>query len=299
VALVFEEEFLPSHFPEFAAITLVAAVVNGALGYGFSSITVPLALLFITNRLLNPALVLVEVALNGYVLWVNRAAVPGIRRRMTPVAIGLLPGIAIGTAGVALVHPDWLKLWTFTVLLPLILLQAAGLRRALRAEARWGVPFGAGVGALYALTTISGPPLALFLNNQGLAKREFRASLGFVRVAEASFTAAAYWYAGLFTRESLLLIPVVIPSLAIGVPFGAWLIRRVESETFRRLCMSFDAWIVGFALSRLLGSLHVIDAPGAFAVLGIVVAIDAVLLLRFFKLQGEGHDLRSPARARS
>ena len=31
------------------AITFFAAIVNGALGYGFSSITVPLALLFLTN----------------------------------------------------------------------------------------------------------------------------------------------------------------------------------------------------------------------------------------------------------
>ena len=54
------------------AITLGAAIVNGALGYGFSSITVPLALLFLTNRVLNPALVPIEVALNAYVLWVNR-----------------------------------------------------------------------------------------------------------------------------------------------------------------------------------------------------------------------------------
>src|SRR3989442_5499164 len=57
-------------------ITLLAATVNGALGYGFSSITVPVALLFYTNRILNPALVWVEVVLNGYVLWVNRASVP-------------------------------------------------------------------------------------------------------------------------------------------------------------------------------------------------------------------------------
>ena len=55
-------------------LTLGAAVVNGALGYGFSSITVPVALLFLTNRVLNPALVLIEVALNAWVLWVNRAA---------------------------------------------------------------------------------------------------------------------------------------------------------------------------------------------------------------------------------
>ena len=59
------------HAPAILVITLGAAVVNGALGYGFSSITVPLALLLLTNRVLNPALVLVEVALNAYVLWVN------------------------------------------------------------------------------------------------------------------------------------------------------------------------------------------------------------------------------------
>ena len=57
-------------------ITFGAAIVNGALGYGFSSITVPLALLFMTNRVLNPALVPIEVVLNAYVLWVNREALP-------------------------------------------------------------------------------------------------------------------------------------------------------------------------------------------------------------------------------
>jgi len=52
----------------FLVITLLAAIVNGALGYGFSSITVPLALLFLSNRVLNPALVLIEVVLNAWVL---------------------------------------------------------------------------------------------------------------------------------------------------------------------------------------------------------------------------------------
>src|SRR5213593_2961329 len=67
-------------------ITLGAAVVNGALGYGFSSITVPLALLFLSNRVLNPALVVIEVPLNAYVLWVNREALPRVWRRTFPIA---------------------------------------------------------------------------------------------------------------------------------------------------------------------------------------------------------------------
>ena len=81
-----------------AAITLVAAIVNGALGYGFSSITVPLALLFLTNRVLNPALIPIEVALNAYILWVNRDALPNVWRRVLPIVIGLMPGVLLGTA---------------------------------------------------------------------------------------------------------------------------------------------------------------------------------------------------------
>src|SRR5438132_13740153 len=79
-----------------AGITLLAAFVNGALGYGFSSLTVPVALVFYTNRILNPAIVAIEVFINLYVLFINRDAVPAVWRRVLPILIGLLPGIALG-----------------------------------------------------------------------------------------------------------------------------------------------------------------------------------------------------------
>ena len=266
-------------------ITLVAAVVNGALGYGFSSITVPLALLFLTNRVLNPALVPIEVALNAYVLWVNRESLPNVWRRVFPIVIGLLPGVVIGTALVSRVNPGWLKFGTFIALLPLILLQAAGYRRPLKSERSIGLGFGVGVGVLYSVTTISGPPLAVMLSNQGLTKRDFRAALGFIRLAESSFTAVAYGYAGLYSVESLNLVPFIVPSIAIGVPIGAALIQRIRPETFRRVCMSFDAWIVGFGLSNLLKELHLVESNLAFLVLAAVGLLDTWLLYRFFSVQ--------------
>src|SRR5262245_63813863 len=263
-------------------ITFGAAIVNGALGYGFSSLTVPLALLFLTNRVLNPALVPIEVALNAYVLWVNRAALPTVWRRVLPIVIGLAPGVLIGTALVSQVNPGWLKFGTFLVLLPLILVQAAGYRRPIQSERSAGFVFGSGLGVLYSVTTISGPPLAVVLSNQGLAKREFRAGLGIVRLAESTLTALAYYWSGMFTATSLGLIPYILPSVAIGVPIGAFVIRHVRTETFRRLCMSFDAWIVAFGCSTLLRELRLIDGPAAYSVLAIVSAIDLVLLFKFF-----------------
>jgi uncharacterized membrane protein YfcA len=273
---------MSTHTIAIIAITLFAAIVNGGLGYGFSSITVPLALLFLSNRVLNPALVLIEVALNAYVLWVNRDALGAVWRRVLPMVIGLAPGVILGTLIVSRVSPAWLKLWTYIVLLPLILLQAAGYRRPIRAERTVGLPFGFSIGVLYSVTTISGPPLAVMLNNQGLAKREFRAALGFIRLAESTFTAIAYFTAGLITTQSITLIPQILPSVLIGVPIGAWLIRQMRVETFRRLCMSFDAWVVGFGVSTVLRDLKIVEGAAAYVFLLVVIVIDVVLLYRFF-----------------
>lgn len=266
------------------AITLLAATVNGALGYGFSSITVPLALLFLSNRVLNPALIIIEVPLNAYVLWVNRASIGPVWRRVAPMIVGLVPGVLLGTFMVSSVSPDWLKFTTYLVLLPLILLQAAGFRRPIKAERSAGLVFGTGVGILYSVTTISGPPLAIALNNQGLEKREFRAALGLVRLAESTMTGIAYIYAGLFSSASIALVPWIIPSVALGVPIGAQIIQRMKPETFRRICMSFDAWVVAFGLSKLLNDLKMVPAPQSYLLLLLVMVLDAWLLYRFFAI---------------
>jgi uncharacterized membrane protein YfcA len=265
-----------------AGIAVFAAFVNGAIGYGFSSLTVPLALLFYTNRILNPAVVVIEVLLNFYVLFINRAGVPAVLRRVFPILIGLLPGIAIGAIVVASVHPGWVKLATYTVILPLILIQAAGWRRPIRSAWMIGLPFGTALGVLYSVTTISGPPLAILFNNQGLVKNEFRAGLALVRVAESSVTAVVYYHLGLFIAESGSILLVFLPSVLIGVPIGAYVIRRLDAETFRRICMSFDAWVVGFGLSRVLIELNLMESPWAYSVMAVTILIDVYLLYIFF-----------------
>ena len=268
-----------------AGITLLAAFVNGALGYGFSSLTVPVALVFYSNRILNPALVVIEVFINLYVLFINRQSVPAVWKRVLPILIGLLPGVALGSYLLASLHPGWIKFVTYAVLLPLILVQAAGLRRPVRSERLIGLPFGMGLGFLYSVTTISGPPLAILFNNQGLVKNEFRAGLGLIRVAESTLTAVVYYHLGLFAAESQSVLWAIIPSVLIGIPFGAYFIRRLDAETFRRICMSFDAWVVGFGLSRVLIELRVMESPWAYGVMLAAILVDSYLLYVFFTKQ--------------
>jgi uncharacterized membrane protein YfcA len=265
-----------------APIGLFAAFVNGALGYGFSSLTVPIALVFLANRVLNPAIVVIEVFINLYVLFINRSGVPAVWKRACPILIGLLPGIAVGSSVLTSLHPGWIKFATYTVILPLILLQAAGWRRPVQSTWLIGVPFGSALGILYSVTTISGPPLAILFNNQGLVRTEFRAGLALVRVAESSVTAIVYYKLGLFIPESQNILWALVPSAVIGIPLGAYFIRRLDAETFRRVCMSFDAWVVGFGSSRVLIDLSLVESPWAYNLLAATVAIDAYLLWTFF-----------------
>jgi len=268
-----------------AGITLFAAFVNGALGYGFSSLTVPVALVFYTNRVLNPAVVVVEVLINLYVLFINMSGVPAVWKRAFPILIGLLPGIGVGALVLASLQPGWIKFGTYTVILPLILVQAAGWRRPIRSTWLVGLPFGTALGVLYSVTTISGPPLAILFNNQGLVKNEFRAGLALVRVAESSMTAFVYYQLGLFVAESENILLVLIPSVVVGIPLGAYLIRRLDAETFRRICMSFDAWVVGFGFSRVLIDLNLMESPLAYSVMAVTILIDIYLLYVFFTVQ--------------
>src|SRR6476660_8563040 len=233
-----------------AGIALLAAFINGALGYGFSSLTVPIALVFYTNRILNPAVVLVEVVLNCYVLFINLEGVAAVWKRVFPIVTGLLPGIGIGALVLTSLQPGWIKLGTYILILPLILVQAAGWRRPIRSTWLVGLPFGAALGILYSVTTISGPPLAILFNNQGLVKTEFRAGLALVRVAESSVTALVYYHLGLFVAESENILSVIMPSVVVGIPLGAYVIVPLAACSVTLSgCWVLRCWYTLFGLN--------------------------------------------------
>ena len=263
-------------------ITFLAAAINGGLGYGFSSTAVQVALLFYTNKVLNPAIVLIEVVINLYILVIHWKNIKTILPRVFPIIIGAIPGVLLGALLLSHVDSGWIKLITFSFLLPLVLLQAGGIRRPIRSEKTAGLFFGTGVGFFYSITTVSGPPLAVILSNQGLVKKEFRAALGIIRLSLSSLTAISYYYLGFYQLESINVLAAIIPSVIVGIPIGTYIIRKVNPETFRRVCMSFDAWFIGFGLSRVLIQLNILKSPFAYSILLLAILIDGVLMYKYF-----------------
>jgi len=202
--------------------------------------------------------------------------------RVAPLSVGLVPGVIVGALLLGTVAPGDAKLVVYSVLLPLILIQASGRRWPIRNERRASVPLGGGVGLLYGLTTISGPPLALFWNNQGLEKNDFKVALAIVRSIESICALAAYAYLGLLTAKSVAILPWIIPGVLIGFPIGHWLVKHIGVETFRRVCMSFDAYLVSFGLARTLTAFG-IDPAFAYQAMLVTALVDGRLLWQFFR----------------
>jgi uncharacterized membrane protein YfcA len=272
--------------PTLIAVALAAAMVNGAIGYGFSTLVVPVALLFYPSQVLNPGLVLAEIALNLLSVFLNRKAIPRIFSRILPMLLGSLPGICFGIFFLKSASADGLRLGTFLVLLPLVLMQAAGLRRPLRRGSPVELPAGFAIGTLYACTTISGPPLGLLLNNQGLAQDDFRAAMSLFRVTQSVVTSLGYLALGVYSPPSVRLSLHILPCILIGIPLGRLLLRTIDAESFRRVCMAFDAVLISFGLSRLLALKGLLPGPAAYAPMGLVAALNLVLLYSYFSKRG-------------
>ncbi|MGA8536348.1 MAG: sulfite exporter TauE/SafE family protein [Thermoplasmata archaeon] len=266
-----------------AIVALGASIINGAIGYGFSSIVTPIALLWFSNKILNPAVVSVELVVNFALLFRERAYIPATKSRALPVVTTLLPGVLLGTLGLSYLAVNDVKVAVYVTLLPMVVVQLLGLRRPFTNERRSGRLIGPGIGFLYALTTISGPPLAVFFRNQGLSKNEFRCTLAQVRVAESSLTLTAYFLftellgANLISAPSLGLIPFLLIPVLIGVPVGTWLLTRVSRDAFTRLVMGMDGLVVSFGLSQVLPKLKWVGSTLSDLVFGVLAAIFVAL----------------------
>jgi uncharacterized membrane protein YfcA len=272
-----------------ALTALGAAVINGAVGYGFSSIITPIAIFWYSNKVLNPALVMVEVAVNLTLLIRERKHIGATWRRANPVIWTLFPGIILGTLGLTYLAVIDVKLIVYAVLLPLAGLQLVGFARPIRNEKRGGLVIGTGIGFLYSLTTISGPPLALFFRNQGLTKAEFRCTMAQVRVAESTLTLGTYlaftYFLGakLVTIPSASLLPFLFIPVLIGVPIGTLLLLTVSPEFFRQVVITFDGWIVSYAISRTLAILTWISNTVSYLVMAALFAFFGALAYIAFR----------------
>ncbi|AAY81444.1 sulfite exporter TauE/SafE family protein [Sulfolobus acidocaldarius] len=274
-------------------VFLIASIPVGGIGYGFSAVSTPILLIDYSPKQISPILNFIELFQNSSNVIINSGKYT-LKREIILFVVFASPGLAIGSIlGSYLLKTlggtsPQLKILIYVILIPLILLQAYGFRRSftLKSWKYLGSIITLLIGCLYGVTTISGPPLALIVNNQGLSKEEYRFAISLLRVVESYTTFTSYLTLGIFSPAVIYYSILTSPAIIGGMAIGYFLSSRVRvKEDFRRVAMSFDAYVTGFGLSNNLVGILSNSLVVCYIPFFVTVLIDLILLRRYVKVQ--------------
>jgi uncharacterized membrane protein YfcA len=99
------------------------------------------------------------------------------------------------------------------------------------------VPVGVASGVLNGSTGMGGPPVILFLANQGVEKQSFRANLILYFTCLSVVTATSTGLEGLVTGEVVTYWAVLLPAAVLGALLGMQLARWVDQTQFRQITL--------------------------------------------------------------
>ncbi len=224
---------------------LVAGIIQGATGFGFAMLAAPVLMLFMDPQQVTPTIISLSMMNNIIVLIETRKSVRP--RIVLPVLIGGLLGLPLGAYFLSSIEPEPFKVGVGVIVLVLSVAMLLGWTRPVRNVTAGLVPVGFLSGVLSSSTSIGGPPMVLFLANQGVPRDIFRANLaGYFTILNIAALLVMLPY-GFLTAKVFTSLLIYIPSVLIGSVAGVLLARVINEKLFSRIVLVF-IFIVGIVL---------------------------------------------------
>lgn len=230
-----------------SAAILLAAIVRGFSGFGFSLLSITAISLILPVAQIVPSIFLLEVA-------ASLNLIPGIWKEidwksLRWLMLGYVIGLPIGTYALiaAPEDPAQILLGILVIATAIMMLRGFRLERTPGPTASTGT--GAASGILNGAFGIGGPPVVLFYLSTPGAVAIGRASIIFFFLFTDLLGVAYFATQGLVTQQSFVQFVFWMPTLLIGVWIGAHGFRRVDQATFRRwvLLMLIALALLGIA----------------------------------------------------
>ena len=235
------------------AIALLASTCQSVTGFGFAPVMTPLLALVWDVRLavatsmilgtVNLVLLLAEVR--------GRVSVA----RVLWLLAGFVAGVPAGVVMLERLDVDTLKAMVATtvILASVLLYVSPGFGGG--EDTRTGrLIAGALSGSIGSSTSLSAPPVVLYLVGRRLDMASFRATTLVFFLPSNMVIILALAFVGRITGDVLLLSAAALPALALGVAAGAWLRRHVEPERFRAVVLAVLLVTSGAVLASAAGA---------------------------------------------
>jgi uncharacterized membrane protein YfcA len=217
------------------ALAAAAAFTQSLSGFGFSLLIVPPLTLILGPRD-------AVVTANALGLLVNAVTLQRLHEHVDwrlgiTLFLAAAVGMPFGLLVLAFVPRDALQiLIAVTVLVSTVLIWRGWRLRASGRSADVGVGLVSGV--LNTSTSMSGPPVVLYLQGKGYLRGMFRATLTAYFLASGLLAVILFLAAGQMDADIAAMTLIAAPALVVGFVLGHTLFHRLDEERFRQVVIA-------------------------------------------------------------
>lgn len=238
-----------------ALVTVLAAFIKGAIGFGFPTIGTPLLSLFVSVKTAVVILIVPNIVMDTLQFARQGAPLGTVRRFALLLLFGAI-GTVAGTRLLVAISSATATLILGLFIMVFVALGVAGV--VLRVPARWeqrlSIVVGLATGIVGGITNVPGTPLVIYFQALDLPKREFVSSVAFTFVVYKLIQLGAVVYYGLLPLSlvptSLALTLVALGGFAVGLKVQ----DRLDQRTFNRAVLMFlgllGLWLVARSFLR-------------------------------------------------
>jgi hypothetical protein len=230
-----------------ALAVLVAAVVRGYSGFGFSALVIAAS-----SLVMNPLDFVVAVVLAEMVMTAQSWG--GLSRevdwkRVRWLLAGAAVGMPLGIAALTRMPEDWARALVSLYVLVMCLILLRGWRLAEEAGRRPTLAMGV-VSGLANAPGMGGLPVAAFFTAQPMSAAVFRATLVAYFPLLDLYSAPLYWWGGMMTLDALVAGVVMLPLVFVGNWLGGRHFFHADPQDFRRFAILLLGGLAGLGLLK-------------------------------------------------
>ena len=216
-------------------IVLVAGFIQGLTSFGLSIVAIPFLIAIIPLQEIVPTIIVLAIITNILILISARKEI-----KFKKFGLLLLMGILflpVGAYSLKYLNPDYLKLCFGILITVFSLLLILKKTFPIKHEKIGFAITGSLSGFLNGSLSLSGPPVVLFLSNQGIDKGTFRANITLYFLILNIISIAVFLGNGLMNRLVADRILYLAPALIIGVLTGIKISKKLKDDLFRRVVL--------------------------------------------------------------
>ena len=216
-------------------IILIAGAIQGLTTFGFSLITIPFLSQLVPLKQCVPLVVILNFISNSMIL-INCIKEVRIRKILLLILASILI-TPIGAYSLKYVSQTYLTLLVGIVVVVFSILLILQKTFPIKNE-KIGYTLAGGLsGFLNGCLSMSGPPVVIFLSNQGANKETFRANLAFYFLILNLATLTTYFINDIIYEVHFEKMMFYTPALIIGVFAGIKLSKKLNDALFKKITL--------------------------------------------------------------